>query len=253
MSIGEQAAWVAAATGLALVVSGSALVVRDLSAGTRAHELARRVRAVTEQAPTRQEATHEDRPKQGVDLDDLRTDNPDAVAWLFVEGTAVDSPVVQASDTSRDWYLSHDFWGEPSSWGCPYLDARCSPADAVLMVYGHHVSGTHEAFSDLSDACDPAAFVGLGSCRWDTGDGNTVTLSPLCSLRVESDDGLVGSVLTWPPDDLDGLLAKLCTRAEARSTDWAQGCARAQRALLLVTCSSFLPGQSGRTITVFCT
>jgi len=248
---GAGAAIVAAAAGIALVAGGSALVARDLASARRACELARKVHSPAIRQTTTPGDTHEQAATSGVDLTALRAENPDAIGWLFVEGTAVDTPLVQADPSRPHWYLSHDFWGEPNPLGCPYLDARCSAQSTVLMAYGHHVQGTHEAFSDLSDSCAPAAFATLGSCVWDTGDGNPVALSPLCSLRVDSDDELVASAATWTSDELDERLQRLCERSEARCDDWAQGCARARHALLLVTCSSALPGQTERTITTY--
>ena len=61
----------------------------------------------------------------GIDWAMLRSRNQDIAAWLRVEGTAIDLPVVNTrKGDPADFYLSHDFYRNPSFAGCPYLDAR---------------------------------------------------------------------------------------------------------------------------------
>lgn len=70
--------------------------------------------------------------------------NPDTVGWIKVEGTNIDYPVLQRTD-SKDYYLNRDFYGKWNSQGAIYAREQCdvsAPSDNVT-VYGHNMkSGT---------------------------------------------------------------------------------------------------------------
>ena len=73
-----------------------------------------------------------------VDFAALREINPDIVAWIYIEGTEINYPVVQGED--NDYYLKHLFNGEWNGSGCIFLDSRndASFADRHSIIYGHH-------------------------------------------------------------------------------------------------------------------
>ena len=77
----------------------------------------------------------------GIDWDGLRARNPDIAAWVSVEGTPVDFPVVSPREGDpKGFYLSHDFDRNWSFSGCPYLDPRCGADGRHALVYGHHLN-----------------------------------------------------------------------------------------------------------------
>ena len=83
-----------------------------------------------------------------VDFAALREINPDIVAWIYIEGTKINYPIVQGEDNS--YYLKHLFSGEWNGSGCIFLDFRndASFADRHSIIYGHHMkNGT--MFTDL--------------------------------------------------------------------------------------------------------
>lgn len=63
----------------------------------------------------------------------------DMVAWLTVDGTNIDYPVMQAEDNVK--YLNTDPFGSYSLSGSIYLDCRSSPdfSDDYSLIYGHHM------------------------------------------------------------------------------------------------------------------
>ena len=78
----------------------------------------------------------------GPDLAALQALNADFVAWLSVEGTRIDYPVMQSGENNPERYLRRDFYGDYDINGTPFLDARCAldPASDNLVIYGHNMS-----------------------------------------------------------------------------------------------------------------
>jgi sortase B len=84
-----------------------------------------------------------------VDLAALKEINPDIVAWVCIEDTEINYPVVQGTD--NQYYLKHLFNGKWNSSGCIFLDRRNEPdfSDRHSIIYGHHMkNGT--MFSGLT-------------------------------------------------------------------------------------------------------
>ena len=84
-----------------------------------------------------------------VDFAALKEINPDIVAWVYIEGTEMNYPVVQGTD--NQYYLKHLFNGKWNSSGCIFLDSRNVPdfSDQHSIIYGHHIkNGT--MFSGLT-------------------------------------------------------------------------------------------------------
>lgn len=106
----------------------------------------------------------------GKDLSPLLELNPDFFGWLSIPGTAIDYPVMHTPNESQK-YLRRDFYGEYSSSGTPFLDARCSADSDNLIIYGHNMAaGT--MFAPL-EGYFKAVFRGEHpTLEWDTADGH---------------------------------------------------------------------------------
>ena len=78
-------------------------------------------------------------------------------AWLYVEDTNIDYPVMQGEDNFE--YLNMDPYGEFSLSGAIFLDYRCEEdlTDAYSLVYGHHMEHG-KMFGALDDFKDRAYF-----------------------------------------------------------------------------------------------
>lgn len=61
------------------------------------------------------------------------------VAWLTVDDTEIDCPVMQGDDNLH--FLNIDPFGNYSLSGSIFLDSRCSPdfSDSYSLIYGHHM------------------------------------------------------------------------------------------------------------------
>lgn len=74
------------------------------------------------------------------DFDTLRTINPDVVAWLILDHTSIDHPVVQGRDNFA--YLDKAFEGGYYAGGTLFLDAdnAADLSDAYSIIHGHHMA-----------------------------------------------------------------------------------------------------------------
>lgn len=88
-----------------------------------------------------------------VDFAALQMLNPDVVGWIYIEGTNVNYPIVQAND--NDYYLYRLISGETNSTGSIFLDAGASELfmSRNNSLYGHNMkNGT--MFADITDYVD---------------------------------------------------------------------------------------------------
>ncbi len=86
-----------------------------------------------------------------VNWEKLRAVNPEVVGWLKIEGTNIDTPIVQTTDNDKYLYTSFD--GESDERGVPFLDAayQWDPKSRNSVIYGHSTmrSKVHVMFDDL--------------------------------------------------------------------------------------------------------
>ena len=74
-----------------------------------------------------------------VDFEALQRTGKDVVAWIYIEGTAINYPVVQSSNNS--YYLNRLADGTVNSAGSIFMDYRNDPhlTDRNTILYGHHM------------------------------------------------------------------------------------------------------------------
>ena len=149
----------------------------------------------------------------GIDWEALRARNPDISAWVSVEGTPIDYPVVSPREGDpQGFYLNHDFDRNWSFAGCPYLDPRGTADGRHALVYGHHLNFDSEMFTYLRNAWRQEKFDTLGDmCR------------STRALRASR-----GSTSPMPPRRGHG--SRTSRRRRARGRTDATTCARTPRA-----------------------
>lgn len=66
--------------------------------------------------------------------------NPQTVGYIKIDGTKIDTPVVQADNNK--YYLNHDFYGKSTSYGAIYASYknRFDPFDRNTLLYGHNMN-----------------------------------------------------------------------------------------------------------------
>lgn len=81
----------------------------------------------------------------------------DAVAWLSIDDTTIDYPIMQGASNSE--YLNKDASGNYSLTGSIFLDSRNAGdfSDPYSLVYGHHMSGGY-MFGALDSFADSRYF-----------------------------------------------------------------------------------------------
>ena len=69
--------------------------------------------------------------------------NTDMIAWLKIEGTNINYPVMQTKN-KPDYYLNKNFYKEQSTWGTPYMEEECDiNTSSNLIIYGHHINNNN--------------------------------------------------------------------------------------------------------------
>ena len=88
-----------------------------------------------------------------VNFEKLKLINPDCIAWLKVEGTSIEYPIVKGSDNS--FYLKHSLDMSYNSAGWPFIDYRNSNElnDKNIIIYGHNRKDG-SMFSTLNNILD---------------------------------------------------------------------------------------------------
>lgn len=78
------------------------------------------------------------------DFAQLYASNDDIIGWLYIPGTNINTPIVQAKDNNK--YLRYNFYGSYTNFGTTYADFR-TKSDILstnTVIFGHNMpSGTH--------------------------------------------------------------------------------------------------------------
>jgi len=143
------------------------------------------------------------KPKLGESQEPLGEVVKDAVAWLTVDGTSIDHPVMQGK--TNDTYINKDPYGNFSLSGSIFLDSRNSSdfSDEYSMIYGHHME--HGAmFGALDDFSDPAYFDLHRSGTLITSDGTGYSIAFFACCKAPANE----TVVFDPPESNNSSLLK---------------------------------------------
>ena len=74
-----------------------------------------------------------------VDFDALKKQNTDTVAWLKVNGTKIEYPIVKTNNNA--YYLNHNFEKNYNGGGWPFADYKnyFDGSDKNIVIYGHNM------------------------------------------------------------------------------------------------------------------
>ena len=175
-----------------------------------------------------------DRPS----FDELLALNPDVCAWVTLDGTKVDYPVVQGSDNLE--YLNKDVYGSFALAGSIFLDTRCDRnfGDAYSLLYGHHMADG-SMFGSLDSYKDAQFFNDNATGTLLVPDGS-YDLQVFACLTVTASDDRIFDPTSWQAGNRGQLASYVRENAlHVRSDvlDSLSGEASPQ-VLALCTCSS---------------
>jgi sortase B len=91
-------------------------------------------------------------------FEELKKINSDIVAWLKIDQTSIDYPVVWSDKDDNTKYLTRNFRGEFATAGSIFVDYRnFALNDKYTVIYGHRMSGD-KMFSDVTKFMDADYF-----------------------------------------------------------------------------------------------
>lgn len=83
--------------------------------------------------------------------------NHDMVAWLKIDKTNIDYPIMQNKE-NPDYYLRRNFYKEYSYYGTPYIEENCDfEKSDNLIIYGHHIKN-NKMFGELEKYKDKSFY-----------------------------------------------------------------------------------------------
>ncbi len=128
-------------------------------------------------------------------FDQLRFINPDVHAWVTMEGTAIDYPVLKGK--SNYSYINTDVYGNFALLGSIFMDYRNSAdfIDLYTVLMGHDMDG-HRMFSDVNLYKDEAFFRQYTTGTLTLPDGEHELLSLAC-LVTSAGNSLIFNPLNW--------------------------------------------------------
>ena len=130
------------------------------------------------------------KPHGKEDVAVLRDLSEDAVAWLTVDGTDIDYPVMQGDTNSE--YLNKDPYGDYSLSGSIFLDSRCDGEfkDPYSLLYGHHMD-YGAMFGALDEFIKPDYFSAHQTGTLITVGGEEYTINFFAAVKAPGDEEII--------------------------------------------------------------
>lgn len=230
---------------------GTAAAILSMSAAVRTARVDL-ARVQQEQLARHSPVTRAPSDDQHDDWSEIMSINPNIKGWLTVEGTHIDSPVVQAPVSDEEsWYLTHDVLDRPDPLGCPYLGSGSRSNGRRMLVFGHHLQDSTLMFSELADAWEQGAFETVGEASWALPSGRIRSYRPLAALRCDASYQAIQEQGAITVAGLRSWVRGIVANATARSRDAETLMTKATHILTLVTCSSDQAGLPWRTLVIF--
>lgn len=146
-----------------------------------------------------------DEEETGPTFEELQKINPDVCAWLTLEGTEIDYPILQGEDNFK--YVNTDVYGEFSLSGALFVDTRNSRdfTDNYSIIYGHHMAD-HYMFGDL-DLYKSGQFFNEHRTGTLILPDRVYDLEIYACLLVPSNDKYIYDPQRWQTENIDDLIS----------------------------------------------
>lgn len=141
--------------------------------------------------------------EEGASFDELLVINPDVCAWVTVDNTNIDFPVLQGETNLT--YINTDVYGNFALAGSIFLDSRNARdySEPYSLLYGHHMEKS-EMFGDLELFKDQKFFDENKTGMLIT-PNRIYNLEIFACLLVDSGEDNIFDPTLWQTD-IDGLL-----------------------------------------------
>lgn len=167
----------------------------------------------------------------GWSFERLRAVNPDVVAWLELDDSPIDFPVLQG-ESNMD-YINRDVMGEFSLAGSIFLDWRNNPdfTDPYSIVYGHHMEAD-AMFGSLPRWCEAEYFNDHRTGKLVT-PGNADGIELFACVHTDAYDQTLFNPTITTPAEVDAVLTRVRhTAQQYRETQMSDD----TRLVVLSTC-----------------
>lgn len=154
----------------------------------------------------------------------------DNVAWLTLDDTPIDYPVMQGADNKE--YLNRDPYGDYSLSGSIFLDSnnRADFSDSYNLVYGHHMEAD-KMFGPLDDFLDADFFDAHRTGGLYVGDGTYYRLDVFAAVQTTAENATVFDVRESSAEQVLALLQQAAgDGAEAAGSADAEDASDASKA-----------------------
>lgn len=172
--------------------------------------------------------------EEGPTFEELKAINPDVYAWVTLDNTNIDHPVLQGQDNLT--YVNRDVYGNFALAGSIFLDSRndSSFSDPYSLLYGHHMENSG-MFGDLALYKEEAFFQENSTGYLITPEG-VYDLEIFASLVVSASDQYIFDPEIWHTEEA-AALAHVKENALYLRENIFQDLDENSRILALSTCS----------------
>ncbi len=139
----------------------------------------------------------------GASFEELLAINEDVCAWVTLDNTAIDYPILQGENILT--YINTDVYGDFALAGSIFLDTANDRTfhDAYSLIYGHHMAN-HKMFGDL-DLYEEEEFFDENTTGMLILPDRNYNLEIFACLLVKSSESAIFNPEQWLTD-IDGLL-----------------------------------------------
>lgn len=137
----------------------------------------------------------------------LRSENSDVVAWIRVDDTNINYPVLQGVNNMM--YLNYDAEKKFSAAGSIFMDSANSAdfSDMHTMIYGHNMSG-ERMFADVAKMSDESYFNSHSTGRVYLPD-KTLEFEIVALVRADSSDYTIYNVPQNTQESMQNLVDEI--------------------------------------------
>ena len=173
----------------------------------------------------------DEKPQSSESIEKVRDLNGNIKAWVYLNGTTIDYPVVQARD--NEYYLTHDHNGRYTLNGAIFMDFRCDTDSQNIVIYGHHMNA-NVMFSGLVDMKNKKFAQNHSSLYLDIGDGGTKYWDIIAAFACREKEAEKFQKFNFTPDSINEFLSDI---RNSRYFEIGPDFGETNQYVTLITCS----------------